>query len=76
MAISMSKARRDLVRLIDRVNVQRTEVEIESEHGSVVLISKDEYEALVETSYLLRSPANSHRLISSLKSVPDVETGE
>jgi antitoxin YefM len=51
------------------VNLDRTEVEIISKHGSAVLMSKDEYDALVETSYLLRSPANAHRLISALQSV-------
>jgi antitoxin YefM len=76
MAISTSAARRDLVRLIERVNLDRTEVEIVSKHGSAVLMSKDEYDALVETSYLLRSPANAHRLMSALESVRDVEEAE
>jgi prevent-host-death family protein len=44
-------------RLIDRVNVDRTEVEIVSRNGSAVLMFKAEYDALVETSYPLRSPA-------------------
>jgi antitoxin YefM len=74
MAITASKARRDLVGLIERVNLDRTEVEIVSKHGSAVLMSKDEYNALVETSYLLSSPANAHRLISALDSVRDVES--
>lgn len=30
-------------------------------------MAKDEYDALVETSYLLSSPKNAQRLISSLK---------
>jgi antitoxin YefM len=76
MAISTSKARRDLVRLIERVNVDRTEVEITSKRGSAVLMSKDEYDALVETSYLLSSPRNAHRLLSALESVREVETAQ
>jgi antitoxin YefM len=75
MAVTASKARRELVRLIEQVNLDGTEVEIVSKRGSAVLISKVEYDALVETSYLLRSPANAHRLMLVLESVRDVETG-
>jgi antitoxin YefM len=76
MSITASKARRKLAGLIERVNLDRTEVEIVSKRGSAVLMSKDEYDALVETSYLLSSPANAHRLMSALESVRDVETVE
>jgi antitoxin YefM len=76
MAISTSAARRGLVRLIERVNLDRTEVEIVSKRGSAVLMSKDDYDALVETSYLLRSPRNARRLMSVLESVRPVETAK
>ena len=66
MAITAKEARRDLVRLIDRVNLDRKEIEIVSKRGSAVLMSKDEFDSLVETNYLLSSPANAHRLLSSL----------
>lgn len=68
MAISAAEAKRDLVQLIERVNSDRSEIEIVSKRGSAVLMSKDEYDALVETSYLLRSPRNAQRLISALES--------
>ncbi len=68
-AITVSKARRELSRLIERVNLDRTEIEIVSKRGSAVLMSKDEYDALVETSYLLSSPTNASRLMSALRSV-------
>lgn len=55
MAITTSEARRRLVRLIERVNLDVIAVEIVSKRGSAVLVSKDVYEALMETSYLLRS---------------------
>ncbi|MDN3935687.1 type II toxin-antitoxin system prevent-host-death family antitoxin [Arthrobacter sp. YD4] len=76
MAITASKARHGLVRLIEQVNLDQTEVEIISKLGSAVLMSKEAYDALVETSYLLSSPANAHRLMSALESVRDVGTGE
>jgi antitoxin YefM len=67
MAVTASEARRDLFGLIERVNLDHTEVEITSRRGSAVLMSKDEYDALVETSYLLRSPKNARRLLSALE---------
>ena len=66
MAITTSEARRELFGLIERVNQDRTEIEILSKHGSAVLMSKDEYDSLVETSYLLRSPKNAARLLSAM----------
>ena len=71
MAITASKARRDLVRLIERVNLDCTEVEIMSVHGSAILMSKDEFDSLTETSYLLRPPRNAQRLMSALESARD-----
>lgn len=68
MAISTGKARRNLAGLIERVNRDHTEVEIVSKRGPAVLMAKDEYDALVETSYLLRSPRNAQRLLSALES--------
>lgn len=72
MAITAREARRSLVPLIERVNLDRSAVEIVSKHGSAVLMSKDEYDSLMETSYLLRSPRNAQRLMSALKSVRNV----
>jgi antitoxin YefM len=71
--MTTSEARRKLGRLIERVNLDRTEIEIVSKRGSAVLMSKDEFDALVETSYLLTSPANAHRLMSALQSVRGVD---
>ena len=68
MAITTSEARRDLFGLIERVNLDHSEVEITSRRGSAVLMSKDEYDSLIETSSLLRSPENARRLLSALDS--------
>jgi antitoxin YefM len=76
MAITTSEARRDLFGLIERVNLDQTEVEITSKRGSAVLMSKDEYDSLVETSYLLRSPANAQRLLSALNSAREGNVAE
>lgn len=67
MAITASEARADLFGLIERVNLDHDEIEITSKRGSAVLMSKAEYDALMETTYLLRSPKNARRLIASLE---------
>ena len=66
MAITASEARKQLFPLIERVNDDRQPVEITSRRGDAVLISKADYEALEETAYLLRVPANARRLLESL----------
>lgn len=68
MAVTTREARRKLSRLIERVNLDRTSLEITSKRGSAVLMSKEEYDALVETNYLLVSPTNAYRLLSALES--------
>ena len=66
MAITASEARKNLFPLIEQVNQDRTPVEITSKRGDAVLIGIDDYRALEETAYLLRSPANVRRLLASL----------
>ena len=67
MAITASEARKNLFPLIEQVNEDRTPVEITSKRGDAVLIGIDDYRALEETAYLLRSPANVRRLLESLE---------
>lgn len=67
MAITASDARADLFGLIERVNLDHSEVEITSRRGSAVLMSKADYDALTETAYLLSSPVNAARLLQSLE---------
>jgi antitoxin YefM len=66
MAMMASEARKHLFSLIAQVNNDRTPVEIMSRRGNAVLISREDYDALGETAYLLRSPANARRLLDSL----------
>ena len=67
MAITASEARRRLFPLIEQVNDDHQPVEIISKTGSAVLISLDDYRAMDETAYLLRSPANARRLMDSVE---------
>ncbi|MEV6343123.1 type II toxin-antitoxin system prevent-host-death family antitoxin [Actinoplanes sp. NPDC051851] len=66
-AISASEARKTLFPLIERVNADRTPIEIVSRHGNAVLVSKEDWDAIVETNYLLRSPANAKHLAASIE---------
>lgn len=76
MSITASEARRDLFGLIERVNLDHAEVEIMSKRGSAVLMSKDGYDSLVETSHLLRSPKNAMRLLAALETARNDQTAE
>jgi antitoxin YefM len=66
MAITASEARKNLFRLIEQVNDDRRPIEVTSKRGDAVLLSRDDYDALTETAYLLRVPANARRLFDSL----------
>lgn len=66
-AITASEARKRLFPLIEQVNEDHVSVEIVSKKGNAVLVSKDDYDAMVETAYLLASPANARRLLDSME---------
>ena len=66
MAVTASEARKNLFSLIEKVNDDRTPVEIMSRRGNAVLMSREDYDALEETAHLLRSPANARHLLESL----------
>ncbi|MCP3426351.1 type II toxin-antitoxin system prevent-host-death family antitoxin [Rothia sp. AR01] len=66
MSMTASEARKNLFPLIQQVNDDNAPVEITSRAGDAVLMSRAEFEALEETAYLLRVPANAQRLLESL----------
>lgn len=69
-AITYTAARENLASTIDRVCNDRDPVIITRKRNqSVVMISLEDYEALEETAYLLRSPSNAKRLVSALESL-------
>lgn len=65
MSVTASEARRTLFPLIERVNDDRSAVEITSKRGNAVLMSAEDYAAWQETAYLFRSPANARRLLDA-----------
>lgn len=72
MVITASEARSQLFPLIEQVNIDSTPVTITSKKGNAVLVSESEWESMVETMYLLRTPANRERLA---RSQADVQAG-
>jgi antitoxin YefM len=67
-AITYSSARANLARTMDRVCNDHEPLIItrQGEQQAVVMLSLEDYKALEETAYLLRSPANARRLLSSI----------
>lgn len=66
-AISASEARKRLFPLIEQVNDDHTPVEIVHRAGNAMLVSKEDWDALEETAYLLRSPANAAWLAQGME---------
>ena len=66
-AISYTSARANLSRTMERVCNDHSPIIITRKSESpVVMISLDDYEAMEETAYLLRSPANAKNLLDSI----------
>ena len=66
-AISASEARKRLFPLIEQVNDDHTPIEIVHRAGNAMLVSKEDWDALEETAYLLRSPANAAWLAQGME---------
>ena len=66
-AISYSTARQNLAKTMEQVCEDHSPVIItRKSNSSVVMMSLEDYEALEETAYLLRSPENARRLFESI----------
>ena len=66
-AITYTAARQNLAKTMEKVCQDCAPVIVTRKtSNSVVIISLDDYEALEETAYLLRSPKNTRRLIESI----------
>jgi antitoxin YefM len=67
-AISYSAARASLATTMDRVcNDHEPLIITRNGQQSVVLLSLEDFMALEETAYLLRSPANAKRLLAAME---------
>ena len=76
-AICYTAARANLARTMRRVCVDHEPMIIfRNDQPSVVMLSLEEYNALEETAYLLRSPRNAKRLISAIESLENGQDHE
>ena len=71
-SISYTSARSNLAKIMEQVCNDHPPIAITRKGaGSVVMISMEDYQALEETAYLLRSPKNMHRLIEAISELED-----
>jgi antitoxin YefM len=72
--VSYSDLRANLARYMEEVCDSRSPLHVTRQNArGVVMISEEEYEGLMETLYLLRSPDNAERLTASIRAA---EAGE
>lgn len=66
--VSYTEFRKRLAKYMDEVWGNRAPLRITRQNaGTVVLLAEAEYESMVETLHLLRSPANAERLLRSVR---------
>ena len=66
-AITYTAARQNLAKTMEKVCKDHAPIIVTRKTtDSVVIMSLEDYEALEETAYLLRSPKNTRRLIQSI----------
>lgn len=76
-AITYTAARQNLAKVMEGVcNDHQPVIVTRSMNDSVVMLSLEEYEALEETAYLLRSPKNARRLLESLLELEEAKGTE
>lgn len=68
--VNFTEARNNLKSIFDDVFLNNEEVIVNRKNGeNVVIISLDQFNAIKETEYLLRSPKNRERLMKSIESL-------
>jgi antitoxin YefM len=73
-AIAYSEARQNLAATMTQVCDHHEPVIITRQKApSVVMMSLEDYSALMETAYLLRSPRNAQRLREALADIPTAQ---
>lgn len=67
-AVTYSHTRQHLAEIMNKVSDDRSPILITRQTGNpVVMMSLQDFNALEETAYLLRSPKNAKRLITSIE---------
>ena len=72
-SMSYTSARSNLAKTMEKVCNDHAPIAITRKgEGAVVMMSMEDYQALEETAYLLRSPKNMRRLLTAIN---DLEAG-
>ncbi|MDK3656245.1 type II toxin-antitoxin system Phd/YefM family antitoxin [Staphylococcus pseudintermedius] len=71
--LTYSNARKEFRKIINKVNDDSDVVTVTTNDRNAVIMSEDDYNAIMETLYLLQSPANAQRL---MKSIAEAERGD
>ncbi|MDK7284328.1 type II toxin-antitoxin system Phd/YefM family antitoxin [Staphylococcus pettenkoferi] len=69
-----SNARRNFRELINQVNDNSESVTITTNNKNAVLLSEEDYNAIMETLYLQQSPANARHLAQSISEYENNKT--
>ena len=66
--VSYSELRNNLASYMDQVCDDRAPLVVTRQNArSIIMMSEEDYEGLMETVHLLKSPANAARLLRSIK---------
>ncbi|HLJ65609.1 MAG TPA: type II toxin-antitoxin system prevent-host-death family antitoxin [Stellaceae bacterium] len=75
--VSYTDFRQHLAKYMDEVWDSRAPLRVTRQNArTVIVLAEEEYEGMVETLHLLRSPANAERLLRSIKSAEAGRLGE
>lgn len=67
MSVNITKARENLYELTDKVIKNNETITINTRYGDALLISKENYDSLVETLFLSSDPEYKKSLIDGMK---------
>ncbi len=68
--INYSDARKNFKKVLDQVHENSEAIVISRKNGeNAVVMSEEEYDSLMETIYLMRSPKTAARLVESIEQV-------
>ncbi|MCF8069604.1 MAG: type II toxin-antitoxin system prevent-host-death family antitoxin [Desulfobacterales bacterium] len=73
-AMTYTSVRQNLAKTMEKVCKDHSTIIVtRKKNDSIIIMSLEDYQALEETAYLLRSPKNTRRLIES---IAQLETGK
>lgn len=70
-AIQITNARKNIYKLIDNVISSSEPVTITTKNGDAVLISKNDWDSIQETLYLLSIPGMREKIVEGMKTSVD-----